>query len=607
MKKSYHVICRLHLNILLILASVLLLPFVSIAQNKLKIKRQRSIQLSKDEQQILTNLLKKNENSFDANANMIVTRVNGYQYHTDATSGNYHQVRSSFQYALALLNAGDKSLYTRAFAVIAKTLSLQDTVATSPTCGVWPYYLEEPLQTKKSPPDYNMADFNAVTLIEICINHQQAIPDTLYKRLQHAILLAANSITKRNVSLGYTNIALMDTYVTYMAGYLLNNAALIQYGTNKLNEFYKYTLDKKGFTEYNSPNYTITAMEELNRMQLYFVNDNDRKKVDSLYHLCWQILARHYHIPSGQWTGPHSRSYSSIVSKPFYNLLAEASNSKIEKEEPSLYSYATYRRYKHVMPKDVEQYFLTASYPRTETDIFEPDTPQIIGTSYLASHFALSSINHATLWNQRRPLIAYWGSKQQPKYLQVRFLHDNYDFSTASISAVQTENKVLAAINLVTGLGDKHITIDRIKDGKFEASDLRLRFEFGNTQFATSFKLPTVYNAPITIQSEGLAFQINLFEANFNNQIGYWEKGTDGKTSWIDFVLYKGNMANFNLLEIQKCITAFTLSISEEKRIQQTATPKYWYENNLLKATWENLSLSVNTGVEPVGKHKGWF
>lgn len=607
MKKSQHLTCSLYLNTSLILMMVILLPFVSMAQNSHQVKGQRTNQLSKTDQQILANLLKKNDNNFDATANMILTKVNGYQYHTDATSGNYHQVRSSFQYALALLNAGDKSLYPRAFAVIARALSLQDTVATSPTCGVWPYYLEEPLKTKKSPPDYNMADFNAVTLIEICVNHQPSIPDTLYQQLQRAILLAANSITKRNVSLGYTNIALMDTYVTYMAGYLLNNATLIQYGTNKLNEFYKYTLDKKGFTEYNSPNYSITAMEELNRMQLYFVNEADRKKVDSLYHLCWQILARHYHIPSSQWVGPHSRSYSSIVNKSFYNLLAEASDGKLAKEDPSLYNYTTFRRYKHIMPKDVEGYFVTANYPRTEIDVFEPDTPQIIGTSYLSSRYALSSINHASLWNQRRPLIAYWGSKQQPKYLQVRFLHDNYDFSSASISSVQAENKVLAAINFVTGLGDKHINIDKIKDGKFTASDLRLRFEFGNAQFSESFALPASYNKPFTIQTDELAFRIHLFEASLNNQIGYWEKGTDGKISWVDFVLYKGNTANFNLLEIQKCITAFTLSISEENATQKVATPTYGYENKVLKVTWENLSLSVNTDVQPVGKHKGWF
>jgi hypothetical protein len=572
-----------------------------------KNKSYNSIALSKSDKKILKSLLQKEEKNFDTKENMIVTKVNGYQYHTDAITGDYHHVRTSFQYALALLNTEDIKYNKIACDIIAKTLTLQDTVASSPTCGVWPYYLEEPLQIKKSPPDFNMADFNAVTLIEICNNHKKSIPSTLYQQLEYALLLAANSITKRDVSLGYTNIALMDTYVTYMAGYLLNNSKLINYGTNKLNDFYEYTLLKKGFTEYNSPNYSITALEELNRMQLYFTNQVDRKKVDSLYYLCWQKLARHYHIPSGQWTGPHSRSYNSIVSKSFYNLLAEASNGKIGKEDPSLYNFATFRRYKHIMPKDVEQYFVTATYPRTEIDIFEPDTPQIIGTSFLTSTFALSSINHASLWNQRRPLIAYWGSKENPKYLQVRFLHDNYDFSSASISTVQAENKILAAINFVTGLGDKHITIDKIKEGKFIASDLRLRFELGNTKLNENFNLPVLYNIPFSITTDNLNINIHLFEAAFNHYEGYWEKGTDGKISWIDFVFYKGNTEIFNFSEIQKIIAAFTLTISEKNMEQKSKTPDYYYEGKILKTTWENVSLSVNTDAQPVGKHKGWF
>jgi hypothetical protein len=348
-------------------------------------------------------------------------------------------------------------------------------------------------------------------------------------------------------------------------------------------------------------------MEELNRMQLYFVNEADRVKVDSLYHLCWQILARHYHIPSGQWTGPHSRSYNSIVSKSFYNLLAEASNGKIGKEDPSLFSYATFRRYNHVMPKDVEHYFVTANYPRTETDVFEPDIPQTIGTSYLTSSYALSSINHASLWNQRRPLIAYWGTKENPKYLQVRFLHDNYDFSSASISAVQEENKILAAINFVSGLGDKHILIDKIKDGMFKASDLRLRFEFGNTKFDSAFTAPAAWNVPLTIETDHLTFNINLFEAGFNNQKGYWEKGTDGKTSWVDFVIYKGDTVNFNMQEIQKAIAAFTLMINAKEKELKIKAPAFYYEGTLLKTNWGNLSLSVNTAIQSVEKHYGWF
>ncbi len=59
--------------------------------------------------------------------------------------------------------------------------------------------------------------------------------------------------------------------------------------------------------------------------------------------------------------------------------------------------------------------------------------------------------------------------------------------------------------------------------------------------------------------------------------------------SWIDFVLYKGNTVNFNLLEIQKFIAAFTLSINEEAAQQKAALPNYRYKNNLLKTTLESL------------------
>ena len=514
----------------------------------------RILELSFSDKQVLKALLQKQEKNFDARENMIVTRVNGYQYHTDATSGDYHQIRSSFQYALALLNTGDESLRNRAFEVIS------------------------------------------------------IIPTKLYQQLQHAILLAANSIVKRDVSLGYTNIALMDTYVTYMAGYLLSDANIIKYATNKLNEFYKYTLAKNGFTEYNSPNYTITAMEELNRMQLYFVNQEDKKKVDSLYHLCWQILARHYHIPSGQWTGPHSRSYNSLVTKSFYNFLAESSGGKIGAEDSSQYNYTTFRRYKHVMPKDVEHYFVTPDYPRTEVDVFEPDTPKIIGTSYLASKYALSSINHASLWNQRRPLIAYWGTKEHPQYLQVRFLHDNYDFSSASLTSAQDENKVLAAINFVDGMGDKHITIDKIKDGLFTASDLRLRFEFGNTKIGESIVLPTSKNTPFLVQTDQATFQINLIAAEFNNVIGYWEKGTDGKNSWIDFVFYAGTSKQFSFHEIETLITVFTLSVHENYAKIKYPNPSIKYNSKTeIQVEWGKLKINANTNILPVSKHAGWF
>ena len=61
--------------------------------------------------------------------------------------------------------------------------------------------------------------------------------------------------------------------------------------------------NKKGFTEYNSPTYTIVALDELNRMQRHIVEPEAKRMIDELYEMGWEMIARHYHKPSGQWVG----------------------------------------------------------------------------------------------------------------------------------------------------------------------------------------------------------------------------------------------------------------------------------------------------------------
>lgn len=558
------------------------------------------------QKQILLKLIEKEAPDFDAKENMVLEQLPVYQYHTDATGGKFHHVRSSFQYALALLNSGERSYRNRAFEVIRKTLTLQDQDPKSPTCGVWPYYLEEPFKTKKSPPDYNMADFNAVTLIEIWMNHAAILPSDIKTNLRKGLSLAAYSIKKRSISNGYTNIALMGTYVTYMAAQISEDKDLFLYAKNRLKSFYDYSLKKGGFTEYNTPHYTAVALDELNRMQMFIADKNDKMMADSLYFMGWDMLARHYHAPTGQSVGPNSRVYVSLVPGEYTNFLSEALGKNVIAPIDSLYNFRTFGRTRHQVPPSLRHYFTEPVFPRTEIDVFEPDTPQIVGTAYMTSKFALSSCNQSVLWNQRRPLIAYWGSQAEPKYLQIRFLHDNYDFSSASITTQQKENKVLAGVNFSKGLGDKHINIDMIKNGKFKAADLRLRFEFGRATLPSDLQLPTQLNQSVPFKIDGLWFSINIFEAGFENNPGYWEKGADANSSWIDYVLYKGEKNEFDLNNLKKAITTFTLSMND-KQPDNATVPSFFYDGTLLNATWGDLKISLSSDVRQVKKHGGWF
>lgn len=546
------------------------------------------ISVSEADCQVLLKNISEMDQTYDPNGKMITQVLNGWNYHTDAESGTFHDTRSSLYYAVALLDCGKKEYEQRAFDVIEKTISLQDTLQSSPSCGVWPYFEEEPLATKKSPIDYNWADFNAVSLLDIYMGHKDRIPAPLLKKIEHALILAAKSVQKRNCGPSYTNIAIMGTYVTYVVSHLFDMPDMQEYAKQRLKRFYDYTQEKNGFSEYNSPTYSIVALDELNRLQRHIVEPEAKAMIDELYNRCWDMIARHYHQPTAQWTGPNSRSYSTLIDTLFYGILKEASLGKIDLGyDPNRWDVKT----KHVIPDELLSYFLSPTYPRTETDIFEKEEPQIIGTSYLTDTYAISSVSRSSLWNQRRPLTAYWGTIGDVHYLQVRLLHDGYDFSTALIFSQQKDNHVLSAINFGTNGGDKHISIDRIKDGKFLAQDLRIRFELGNCK-DIKVSLPASEKETFCIEACGRNISLSLLEARFDSSKGYWEKGSDGTNSWVDFVIYTGEAKVFDLTQMKQVAYAFALSfgMQEDKYVGQA---KAVIKENELTATWENLSVQI--------------
>jgi hypothetical protein len=581
----------------LLLLSLILLPLFSCSHTLQKEDRIQygKVQLSPDEKKIVSESLKGMHEKYDLKEKMLTSTINGYNYHTDATAGIFHQVRSSFSYAVLLLDLGDEQYLQRAFDVIEKTISLQDKDPNSKSCGVWPYYLEEPLATKKSPIDYNWADFNAVSLLDVWMGHQEEIPQALKPTIKNSIILAAKSIQKRNVAPSYTNIAVMGTYVTYMASHLFDLPEMKEYARKRLTNFYDYTLDKGGFTEYNSPTYTIVALDELYHMKRHIIEPSAKQMIDSLYSISWEMIARHYHQPTGQWAGPHSRSYSTLVGSSFYDMLKQGSNGKIvtglEEKQREMKS-------KHQIPEYLLHYFLSPEFPRTETDVFEKIAPQIIGTSYMTDKYALSTSNLSSLWVQRRPFLAYWGDVQNPKYLQVRFLHDDYDFTAVNFQSQQKDNNVLAGISFATNGGDKHPYFDRLKDGKFKAKDLRLRFEFGNVK-AENLSIPSSINSINSFFVNGLQFNLQLYLTIFDQLKGRWEKGGNEKASWVDFVVYSGAEADFNFSEMKEAILGFTFSMGIQGIRLPTDNPEVSMKNGVLNTKWKGLTLGIPVKPQP--------
>ena len=137
-------------------------------------------------------------------------------------------------------------------------IGLQDQDPASKTYGIWPWFLEEPL-ARMSPPDWNWADFCGVQLLQVALDHRDRLTPEVRSLVDVSIQHAARSVERRNVGPGYTNIAIMGTYVTLVASELYGWDDLHRYALARLRRFSDYTKVQGAFTEYNSPTYTVVA------------------------------------------------------------------------------------------------------------------------------------------------------------------------------------------------------------------------------------------------------------------------------------------------------------------------------------------------------------
>ncbi|MBC8103761.1 MAG: hypothetical protein H7Z41_14395, partial [Cytophagales bacterium] len=238
--------------------------------------------LTDDQRKHLLQALAPLNAQYDPAEKMLRTRLSTPGYHSKLKAGMVHSTRDSLSYAAALLDTGDPALVQRGQDIISRVIALQDQDPESKTYGIWSWFLEETL-AEMSPPDWNWADFCGVPLLQAVLYHRATLPADLTARIDAAIHHAAASIRKRNVGPDYTNIAVMGTYVTLIAAETYDDADLKQYAMARLRRFHDYSVENGGFTEYNSPNYTITALSELGRLRLHVRDEEARRLVEAVY------------------------------------------------------------------------------------------------------------------------------------------------------------------------------------------------------------------------------------------------------------------------------------------------------------------------------------
>ncbi|AIQ34116.1 MULTISPECIES: hypothetical protein [Paenibacillus] len=559
-------------------------------------------------QQVYKDVIEKQWKDFDKQWLALKTRRGpAYNYHTNVRDAEVHLIRESFYFSLSLLDRQDEGDAELAAQMIGCLLDFQELDREHPYYGIWPYYMEESVADMASP-DRNWADFCGKALIQAYVDHGDKLPAELQGRIKNSLEAAAELIKERNVLPSYTNICIMGTYVALLAGELLDNKDLFTYGRSKLKLLHEYCTLHGAFTEYNSPTYTIVAIEDLSLMLRHIRDTASLEMIRELHDMAWASIAEHYHSTTGQWAGPHSRSYETLQGKGLLSFLQLAGQGRLHfLDEDELEISALWVRVGLNMPEQYVSYFKESRAASYSEKVIVKGAIPVVASSYLTPELALGSFNHCDLWNQRRPLTAYWGERGHASSLRFRCLHDQYDFSSGLLHTVQHRGMLLGIAHFCADHGDKHFVLDPIH-GVVKATSLLFRFEFGGERSQLVMPEQIEAGKPLLIRSPyvtiGLVFEDYRFGA-YIPQLRVIEEET---TTSLEIILYEGAIKELKLTELKEAHLAFGLVVenangSEEEILAKLAGISTVNKEGQLQLAYEDpckkLELQVPTGVLP--------
>lgn len=521
---------------------------------------------------------------------MIGSTLKSPGYHTQIPDGTWvHATREALDYAVALLYADTLPRTERATNVIRKVLTLQDTNPTNATYGIWPWFLEEPL-TEMAPPDWNWADFCGARLLHVVHEHIEKLPADLISDLRESLGHAAWSIFRRNVQPSYTNIAIMGAGVTLAVGELLDEPRLVEYGRERLQNMLDHTIFHGGFNEYNSPTYTIVAIHECERILQLVEDEVARDITEKLHSIAWETIADHYHPGTGQWAGPHSRTYRDLLPASLVAFFNDATglqlpvHPRVEAEQKPNFSYLQHLPCpSHLVPRfealpktplEMEQRFIRRTTPEAS----------VVGHTWLNEEACLGTINFDSMWTQRRGLLAYWRSDEDPAVmLRLRFLHDGKDFASAGVRNIQRANRVLSSVNMLTNKGDYHLHLDRPADGRFAAGDFRLRYELrGNGVSAEALD-----EGRYRLQAGNTQAVIFPMSGYFGDTPIRWQLGQDEDCVYLDAICYQGQEQIFDFETLSRVTISAGLEIlSRDELPTQAGLLQEQFATNQIIIRW---------------------
>ncbi|MEX0682251.1 MAG: hypothetical protein WD904_06180 [Dehalococcoidia bacterium] len=209
-----------------------------------------------------------------------------------------HQPHPSLWYAACLSRDGDTTVAEQ---IIDAALALQDRRADDPHHGNFRWHLEDDVVI-----DLNACQFVLEALIALPLDRLSVVTR---ERIAEAAALAFAEAQRLDVHWTYTNIYLLDVHNRILGGEIFDLPDVREQGTERLRAWATRTLELGAPHEFNSPTYAGVDLNCLADIVCRSKSQEARDLALEMEQLVWRHIARYWHAPTRQLSGPHSRAY----------------------------------------------------------------------------------------------------------------------------------------------------------------------------------------------------------------------------------------------------------------------------------------------------------
>jgi len=219
-------------------------------------------------------------------------------------TGQFYYARDSLSYAFCLLREGGKQKASLAERVIETVLSMQELRPGNSHFGNFRWFWEDEGVT-----DLNAVEFMLERLIDIMLGFGDRLAPALRGRILEAVRLGLGEIERLDVHESYTNIALLDIRNTLLGSQLLEDAHFRERGRRKIDDWIGYSERSGAPHEFNSPTYCAVDIHAVAALAEHTHAPDVALKARLVEERLWLHVAAHFHRPTCQFSGPHSRAY----------------------------------------------------------------------------------------------------------------------------------------------------------------------------------------------------------------------------------------------------------------------------------------------------------